>query len=94
VSDPKRFVRVPSAVLSRDLQGEAVLLQLETGEYFGLDETGARIWQLIVEKGNLEAVEAALCDEFDVDAAVASSDLNTLVDELVARKLIEIDERA
>lgn len=36
-------VRIRDDVLSRDLQGEAVILNLNTGLYFGLDPVGTRI---------------------------------------------------
>lgn len=87
----KRVAKVPSSTLYRELQGESVLLQLDTGEYFGLDEVGTRVWQLIVEKGDLDAVEAAMRQEFDVDGAVLADDLRRLVDELAAKRLIELE---
>jgi hypothetical protein len=94
MSESKRMVRVSASALSRELQGETVLLQLDSGEYFGLDEIATRIWQLIVEKGDLREVEAAMLDEFDVDRAVLSQDLARVVDELVAKQLIEVEAGA
>jgi DNA-binding MarR family transcriptional regulator len=91
MSESKRIARVSSGTLYREVQGEAVLLQLDSGEYFGLDEMANRIWQLIVEVGDLNEVEAALLEEFDVDQAVLSSDLERVVDELVEKRLIEIE---
>ena len=94
MSDAKRRVRVSPNALYRELQGETVLLQLDSGEYFGLDQVSTRIWQLIVETGDLAAVEAAMLKEFDVEPAVLEKDLARIVDDLVARKLIELDESA
>ena len=77
--DPKRVVRVSTGTLYREVQGEAVLLQLDSGEYFGLDEVATRVWQLIVEKkGELAAVEAAMLEEFDVDRTVLSGDISRM----------------
>jgi hypothetical protein len=90
--DEKRSVRVSPNTLYRELQGETVLLQLDSGEYFGLDEISTRIWQLIVETGDLTAVEAAMVKEFEVDRAVLAQDLTRVVDDLVAKRLIETDE--
>lgn len=84
-----RHVRVNPNALHRELQGEGVLLQLDTGEYFGLDEVGQRMWTLMLELGDLSAVRARLLDEFDVDPETLSRDLNKLVDELVANKLLD-----
>jgi hypothetical protein len=87
----KRPVRVSPNTLHRELQGETVLLQLDSGEYFGLDEISTRIWQLIVETGDLSAVEATMLQEFEVDRAVLAQDLTRVVDDLVAKRLIETD---
>ena len=88
--DGSRVARVLPSTLFREVQGEGVLLQLDTGEYFGLDEIGTRIWQLLVEKGDLAAVETALVDEYDVDATTLADDLNRIVQELASKQLIEI----
>ncbi|MGE0448389.1 MAG: PqqD family protein [Vicinamibacterales bacterium] len=87
-----RTLRVSQNTLHRELQGETVLLGLSAGEYYGLDEIGTRVWQLIVEKGDVAGVEAAMLEEFDVDRAVLSEDINRLVDDLIAKHLIEVDE--
>ena len=90
----RRFVRIPSSTLYRDLAGEAVLLQIDTGEYFGLDEVGNRIWQLIVEVGDLDGVRERMIAEYDVDANELSADLDRLLADMVERKLVEVEERS
>jgi hypothetical protein len=82
-------VRVPQGVLSREVQGETVLLNLESGEYFGLDAVATRIWQLLSESGDVGGVESTMCDEFEVEPAVASKDVRALVAELLKRRLLE-----
>ena len=64
-----------------------MLLQLDTGEYFGLDEVGQRMWTLMVEHGDLAVVAARLLEEFDVEPEALSRDLDELVDDLVSRRL-------
>jgi hypothetical protein len=90
MTEPKRIARVSPNTLCRQVQGESVLLQLDNGEYFGLDAVATRVWQLIVEKGDLTEVEALMLQEFDVDPAVLSADLRRVVDEFLAKDLIEI----
>jgi hypothetical protein len=79
---------IPSDVLSRDLDGEAVLLDLRSGRYFGLNGTGARVWALL--KDGLERVDIAeqLVEEFDVDVDTARADVDAFVDTLIERALI------
>ena len=92
MSEPRQIVRVSSSTLAREVQGETILLHLDSGEYFGLDGIATRIWQLIVEKGDLGRVEEAMLEEFDIDRTVLSNDLRRMVDELAAKRLISIEE--
>lgn len=92
--DTKRIARVSPGTLYREVRGEAVLLHLDTGEYFGLDEVANRVWQLIVEKSDLDEVETAMRQEFEVDQDLLSNDLSRLIEDLLAKGLIEIDRAA
>ena len=85
-----RTVRPNANTLHRELAGEGVLLQLDTGEYFGLDEIGERIWALMMEDGDLSRVESRLIEEFDVEPARLAGDLTAFVDELAERRLIDL----
>ena len=87
---PSRTVRVSPNTLHRELQGEGVLLQLDSGEYFGLDEVGQRMWALLVEHGDLSIVASQLEQEFDAEPEVLSRDLNELVDDLLSRRLVDL----
>lgn len=84
-------VRIGDDVVFRELEGEAVLLDLERGTYFGLDAVGTRIWQLIEQYGALATVLERLVSEFDVSTAEAAADLVDLVQQLAARGLVEFD---
>ena len=89
MTDGSARLRVHPSAMHRALQGEGVLLQLDHGEYFGLDEVGERAWELLVEHGNLARVTEIMLEEFDVEADVLTADLGRLVDELIARQLLE-----
>ena len=82
-------VSVPDGVFYREIEGEAVLLEIETGKYFGLDEVGTRMWTLLQRHGTLRAAYEALLDEFEVPEERLQRDLLELVDRLVAQKLLE-----
>jgi hypothetical protein len=74
-------------VLFRRLEDEAVLLDLRSGLYFGLNDVGARAWQLIVGHGALAAVLDTLVNEYAAERDVVERDLLALAGQLVARKL-------
>ena len=83
-------IHIPDDVIFRDLDGEAVVLQLDTGLYFGLDAVGTRIWQLMEQHKALRPVFIALVDEDDAPADRIEHDLLALVDRLSGKGLVAI----
>ena len=79
----------PDAVF-RELDGEAVILQLDAGMYFGLDPVGTRLWQLIEAHGELRPVLQAAAAEFDVAPDVLEHDLIDLVSGLAEKQLVVV----
>lgn len=84
-------IHVPEDVLFRDLGGEAVILNLKSGKYYGLDEVGARMWALLTQHGQVAPAYQALLDEYDVTAEQLRPDLYRFVDELAAHGLLNIE---
>ncbi len=83
-------VRVASHVLHRELDGESVLLNVESGVYYGLNETGSLVWSMLAESKDLGAVQDRLKDEFGVDANTVWDDLTDLIGELSDRNLVQV----
>ena len=79
-------------VISQEVSGETVLLDLESENYFGLDEVGTRIWQLLVEHGELEPVCATLLEEYEVEEAQLRADLAALLERLEAAGIVTIED--
>lgn len=84
-------VVVSPEVMLQDLGGEAVLLDLKSESYFGLDAVGTRIWHLVEQDGHLEVVHATLLDEYDVDAARLEHDLKELIGQLATTGLVTVE---
>ena len=78
-------------VLSQDLDGEAVLLDLASEQYFGLNAVGTRIWQLLEAPYGLADVHRILCSEFEADHARIEGDLLALVGKLRDAGLIMVE---
>jgi len=84
----ERF-RVPDDVVSEVLEGEAVLLHLRTGKYFGLNPSGTRMWALLAEHREAEATLRCLCAEFPgVAPERLKDDFVVFVTELLSRGLL------
>jgi hypothetical protein len=83
----RRFRAADSAIF-RELDGEAIILHLDTGIYFGLDVIGVRIWQGLARRESVDTIVAAIIGEFDVDEPRARGDVERLIDQLVAKGLV------
>jgi hypothetical protein len=79
---------VASSVHTRTFDGELVLLDLDRGDYFALDEIGAKVWAGIEAGKTLDALAEEISAEYDVTRAQAETDLATLRDDLLARGLL------
>ena len=83
-------VKISDDVVFRDLHGEAVLLDLKTSLYFGVDSIGARTWNLIKEHNSLQTVCDLLMKEYHVDEAQCTQDLLKFVSMLEEKRLIKV----
>jgi hypothetical protein len=84
-------VKISGDVLFQELQGDAVLLDMKTGVYFGLDRVGTRIWQLLAEISLISDVVDKMVEEFDVPTQRCSSDVLDLVERLREQGLLAIE---
>lgn len=78
-----------SEQLSGDLGGEAVVLSLKTGKYYGLNLLGARIWELLRDPITLSSIEATIMAEFDVQPDECHAEVNSFIGLLESEGLIE-----
>jgi len=85
-------VIAPRDVVFREIDGEAVILNLSTGKYFGLDAVGTFMWQCIARANNLQEAHGTLLDKFEVASEVLEHDLINLVRELSLHGLLLVAE--
>lgn len=76
--------------VSSDLGGEAVILQLDSGVYHGLNAVGAAIWALLREPRRVEEIQQAILAEFAVDAERCQKDVLALLREFEAEGLMNV----
>ena len=82
-------ISIPDTLFSQVVDEEMVILDTISQQYFGLDETGAVIWQHLSEHGSLQKAYEAMCEIYDVDAKQLEADICRFVQELVDAGLVE-----
>ena len=63
---------VKPGVLHRVVEGEAVMLDLETGEYYGLNDVGTLIWSMLAEGSSLTRIYESVSTAFETNGAATS----------------------
>ena len=76
--------------VSCDLAGEVAILDVKSGIYYGLNAVGARIWNLVQEPRTVDEIYVTILEEYDVEADGCRRDIVALLQELLAKELVEI----
>ena len=84
---------ISNDALSQEVNGETVILDLQSESYFGLDEVGTRVWQLLQEEGDVQKTIDQMLKEFDVKPERLTADVNELLRKLIDNGLVVIDEK-
>ena len=85
-------VTFADTVFAQEVDGEMVLLDMNSENYFGLDEVGTAIWQAMQEKETLQEVLDVLLEQYEVESDVLEKDLSNFVDKLVESELVKVEE--
>ncbi len=72
----------------KELEGEMVILNGDTGEYFTLNNVGAIIWEQIIQNAKDQEIISAIVAKFQIDEETASNDYNELKQTLIDKKII------
>jgi hypothetical protein len=80
--------RAIAEALVATLSDGAVLLNLQTKRYFSLNETGTRIWEMVQQTSDEEAIVATMLSEYDVEEHMARTEVRRILDELIEAQLI------
>jgi hypothetical protein len=79
-------------LVSADLGEEVILLHLENGLYFGLENVGARIWKLLQKPVRVGEIERVLLEEYDVEPEKCHEEVVGLLNKLVDQNLVEVTD--
>jgi hypothetical protein len=87
---PESVVARNGEIAFRELDGEVVMLSIQTGKYYSLDTVGSRVWELIAEPKSVRAVCEELVKEYEVDLATCEADVLAFLDKLAADDLVRV----
>ena len=74
--------KVPNTTVFREVDGKAIALNLETEQYYTMNEMATVMWKLLFEKESLEEIVQAIKSEYDVIELELRTDLHTFLDDL------------
>jgi hypothetical protein len=86
-------IRIRKKVVFQKVGDEMVLLNMESGIYFGLNPTGARLWELLAEKKELNSILDIMAKEYAVERAQLEKDILKLLRKMASKKLVEVAKR-
>jgi hypothetical protein len=84
-----RYKAVPEHLYC-DLNGEAVVLSLENGRYYGMNSVGARIWELVQDPRSAGEIEQAILLEYDVEAEVCRQQVSAFLQTMLGEELLVV----
>ncbi|HJR63347.1 MAG TPA: PqqD family peptide modification chaperone [Gemmatimonadaceae bacterium] len=83
-----RFIPNEDECAAKVIDGEAVLINLSNGTYYSMDKAGGFIWSLIAEGRSVDEIVDGLVSSYDVGRDRAAVDVERLLAELAAEKLV------
>jgi hypothetical protein len=89
ITTSSKIVRSPSPI-ETTVGSEIVLMVLESGEVYGLGETGSDVWRLLEKGPVVQQVLDELAEIYDADPVVLETDVITMLEGLQEKKLVEV----
>lgn len=89
ITDSTTVVAVENTLITT-LDGESVLLHTDSGKYFGFNEVGTEIWEMIQEPQSVETLSYEMVDKYDIDHETVRADVEALLTELIDKGLVKV----
>ena len=79
-----------SEIISSKIDNETVMMDIDFDKYYGLEEVGTRIWELLETQISFEELCRSLVGEFDVSLEQCENDIKPFLHELIEQKMLVI----
>jgi hypothetical protein len=86
--NPKLPYRIPNTILLQKIDGESILLDSNSNQFFALNPIGEQIWELLTQSKEPAAILEALQQLYDAPQEVLKNDISTFLNVLVDRGLL------
>lgn len=83
-------IRVTDTSLSTNIDNETVILEKESGKYYGLNTVATYIWEMLDDSRTFAELRDALLEEYDVNRERCENDLKEVLSEMEEFGLIEV----
>lgn len=77
-------------VFANEIDGEVVMMNIQTGKYYGLDDVGTRIWEMMKEEIQVQQIIRQLLKEYNVSEQECAQDVMQLLSDLEQNQLIRV----
>ncbi|MBZ5570091.1 MAG: PqqD family protein [Acidobacteriia bacterium] len=91
---PDTYLVATSGHLSCELDADTVILHLDSGLYYGLNEVGTTLWRLLQQPRRIDDLCDAIVAEYDVDCATCQRDVEAVLQRLTQAGLVEVRREA
>jgi Coenzyme PQQ synthesis protein D (PqqD) len=78
------------AVLAAEVEGEIVMMSIERGSYYGLDNIGSDIWKRIEQPCSFAALIDGLVADYDADRTTITVDVRLLLDQMAGQDVVRL----
>ena len=78
-------------VIEADIDGDKVMMDIESGNYYGLDPVACRIWEILATPMTANQVAEQLIHEFDVSLEQCKTDIQPFIEDMITNQLLKTD---
>lgn len=83
-------INIPDTLFLQKVDDETILLDINTNEYFSINEIGTFIWETLEEKKDLNSVKEEIISNYEVDEKQVENDILNFIQEVANKGLITI----
>ena len=88
--DPTALITKTRSILASQIDNETVMMDTENGEYYGMNQVGSRIWELLDTPQTLSQLQTTLLLEFEITEKECLNDIELFVGQLLEKRMVRI----